>query len=52
MDIHLLSTKTPLHKGFSSDSSHPSGMWLYIATITALTPHLKYDDQGKRLPVP
>lgn len=53
-DIHLLSMKIPFHKGFSYDSSYSSGkaLWLYIATNTALTPHLKYDDQGKRLPIP
>lgn len=53
-DIHLPSTKTPFHKGFSCDSSYSSGraLWLYIPTNTALTPHLKYDDQGKRLPIP
>lgn len=53
-DIHLPSTKTPFHKGFSYDSSYSSGraLWLYIPTNTALTPHLKYDDQGKRLPIP
>lgn len=53
-DIHLLSMKTPFHKGFSYDSFYSSGKawWLYIPTNTALTPHLKYDDQGKRLPIP